>query len=62
MALAMFNRGTRDQVAELFGFAVELEDQVLGLMASLEQVEETLTQLTELYPERLSYADLDDAD
>jgi hypothetical protein len=41
-------------VAEWFDSAVEFEDQVLGLMASLEQVQETLSQLTELYPESLS--------
>ena len=50
----MFNRGARSQVAELFDSAVELEDQVLGLMALLEQAQETLTQLTALYPESLS--------
>jgi hypothetical protein len=32
------------------------------MMTALEQVQETLFQLTELYPESLSYADLDDAD
>jgi hypothetical protein len=50
------------QVAELFEFAADLEDQVFGLMTSLEQVQETLSQLTALYPESLSYADLDDTD
>jgi hypothetical protein len=29
------------------------------MMTSLEQVQETLSQLTERYPETLSYADLD---
>jgi hypothetical protein len=43
MAMAVFNEGARSQVAELFEFAVELEDQVLGLMTSLEQVQETLS-------------------
>jgi hypothetical protein len=62
LAMAVFNEGARSQVAELFEFAVDLEDQVLDLMASLEQVQETLSQLTELYPESLSYADLDDSD
>jgi hypothetical protein len=32
------------------------------MMSSLEQIQETLSQLTELYPESLSSADLDDAD
>ncbi|MEQ4203416.1 hypothetical protein ABNM51_27405 [Pseudomonas syringae] len=40
-------------------FAVDLEDQVLGLMTSLEQVQETLSKLTALYPESLSYEDGD---
>ena len=60
--MAVFNEGSRSQVADLFEFAVELENQVLGMMSSLEQVQETLSQLTELYPESLSWADLDDAD
>ena len=45
-----------------FEFAVDLKDQVLGMISSLEQVQETLSQLTALYPESLSYANLDDAD
>jgi hypothetical protein len=62
LAMAVFNEGARSQVAELFEFAADLEDQVFGLMTSLEQVQETLSQLTALYPESLSYADLDDTD
>jgi hypothetical protein len=60
LAMAVVNSGARHQVAELFDLAVELEDQVFGLMTSLEQVQKTLSQLTALYPESLSYADLDD--
>ena len=62
LAMLVFNEGSRSKVADLFEFAVELENQVLGMMSSLEQVQETLSQLTELYPESLSRADLDDAD
>ncbi|TNC93340.1 MAG: hypothetical protein FD119_4092 [Stygiobacter sp.] len=62
LAMAVINQGSRSQVADLFEFAVDLEDQVLGMMTALEQVQETLSQLTALYPESLSYADLDDAD
>jgi hypothetical protein len=58
--MAVVNSGARHQVAELFDLAVELEDQVFGLMTSLEQVQNTLSQLTALCPESLSYADLDD--
>ena len=44
-------------MAELFDFAGELQDQVDHLVASLEQVQETLAQLTALYPESLSDVD-----
>ena len=50
LAMAVINRGARSQVAELFDLAIELEDQVLGLITSLEQVQETLSRLTALYP------------
>lgn len=59
LAMAVFNDGSRSQVAGLFEFAIDLEDQVLGLMTSLEQVQETLSKLTALYPESLSYEDGD---
>jgi hypothetical protein len=55
--MAVINRGARSQVADLFNLAVDLEDQVSGLMTALEQVQETLAQLTSLYPESLSYGD-----
>lgn len=61
LAMAVFNEGSRSQVANLFEFAVDLEDQVFSMMNALEQVQETLSQLTELCPES-SYADFDDAD
>lgn len=61
LVMAVFNEGSRSQVADLFELSVDLEDQVLGMMTSLEQVQDTLSQLTALYPESLSYADLDDA-
>jgi hypothetical protein len=60
LAMAVVNGGARGQVAELFDLAVELEDRVFGLLTSLEQVQETLSQLTARYPESLSWADLDD--
>jgi hypothetical protein len=62
MAITVFNEGARSQVPVLFEFAIDLEDQVYELMTSLEQVQETLSQLTALYPESLSYADLGDTD
>ena len=52
--MAAFNEGLRSRVAELFDLAVDLQDQVDHLMTSLEQVQETLSRLTALYPESLS--------
>ncbi|GJG74327.1 hypothetical protein RZO83_24000 [Citrobacter freundii] len=52
--MAAFNEGSRSRVAELFDLAVDLQDQVDHLMTSLEQVQETLSRLTALYPESLS--------
>lgn len=59
LTMAVFNEGSRSRVAELFEFAVDLQDQVDHLMTSLEQVQETLSRLTTLYPESLSYEDGD---
>lgn len=59
LAMAVINQGARSKVADLFDLAVDLEGQVLGLMASLEQAQDTLSQLTALYPESLSYGSLD---
>lgn len=50
------------QVANLFELASDLEDQVLGLMTLLEQIQEKLSQMTVLHPESLSYASLEHAD
>jgi hypothetical protein len=52
LAMAAFNEGSRSRVAELFDLAVDLQDD--HLMTSLEQVQETLSRLTALYPESLS--------
>lgn len=60
LAMSVFNEGSRSQVADLFEFAVDLEGQVLGMMTALEQVQDTLSRLTALYPESLSYAGLDE--
>ena len=58
LAMAVFNEGSRSKVEDLFNFAVELEDQVSDIMTALEQVQTTLSELTALYPESLSYADM----
>jgi hypothetical protein len=36
-----------------------LKDPISGMMTGLEQVQATLSQLTDLYPESLSYTVLD---
>lgn len=59
LAMAVINKGSRSKVANLFEFAVDLEDQVQTMMTSLEQVQETLLQLTALYPESLFYEESD---
>jgi hypothetical protein len=46
----------------LFDLAMNLDEQVGHMMNELEQVQDTLAKLVALYPESLSYADLDDAD
>ena len=43
LAMAVFNQGARGQVGELFETAVDVDDQVDDLMASLKQVQETLS-------------------
>lgn len=62
LAMDVINEGARSQTSNLFELAFELEDQVLAMMNSLEQVQETLSQLTALHPESLLHTDLDDVD
>jgi hypothetical protein len=62
LAMVVFKEGSRSQVADLFEFTVDLEDQVFSMMNALEQVQEILSQLTELCPGSLLYADFGDAD
>lgn len=62
LAMAVFNHGSRSRVADLFELAVELEVQVADMTTALEQVRETLSRLTALYPESLSYGDFDRED
>ena len=57
LAMGVFDEGSRSQVAKMFEMAVDIEDEVDSLLTLLEQVRETLSELTALYPESLSYAD-----
>lgn len=55
LAMAVIKEGSRGQVGELFDLAIALEDRVLGMMTLLEHVEDTLLELTALYPESLTF-------
>ena len=46
----------------MFDLAMNLDEQVGHMMNELEQVQDTLAKLVALYPDSLSYDDLDDAD
>lgn len=62
LAMDVFNHDVRSPVGAMFEAAVDLEDQVEELMTWLTEVRETLSRLTELYPQSLSYGDWGDAD
>ncbi len=62
LAMAVVNNGSRSQASKMFDLAMNLDEQVSHMMNELEQVQDTLAKLVALYPESLSYADLDDAD
>jgi hypothetical protein len=61
LAMAVVNNGSRSQASKMFNLAMNLDEQVSHMMNELEQVQDTLAKLMALYPESLSYADLDDA-
>ena len=52
------NAVSRSQVAYLFDLASDLDEQVSHMMTNLEEVQETLSRLTALYPESLCYGGL----
>lgn len=59
LAMAVINEGSRGQVADLFELAGDLDEQVSYMMTKLEEVQETLSRLTALHPDRLCYGGLD---
>lgn len=61
LAMAVVNNGARDQAHEFFDLAGALDDQVSGMMESLEQIRDTLAQIMQLYPESMVYDDPADA-
>ena len=52
----------RTNLLKLQELAMNLDEQVSHMMNELEQVQDTLAKLVALYPESLSYGDMDDAD
>ena len=59
LAMAVINEGSRSQVAALFELAGDLDEQVSTMMTKLEEVQETLSRLTALYPDSLCYGGMD---
>lgn len=60
LAMDVINSGSKSQAAEFFELAGKLDIQVEEMMEALEQVQDTLSKLMELYPESLYYNDGDD--
>jgi len=49
----LINARAKGDAREFFDLATKLDDQIFDLMESLEAVRDTLTRLTDLYPESL---------
>ncbi len=62
LAMAVINAGSRSQVADLFELACDLDEQVSDMMTKLAEVQDTLSQLTALYPDSLCYGGADDTE
>ncbi|KJS38475.1 MAG: transposase [Rhodospirillaceae bacterium BRH_c57] len=59
LAMAVINERSRSQVADLFELAGNLDEQVSYMMTKLEEIQDTLSRLTALYPDSLCYGNLD---
>jgi hypothetical protein len=58
LAMDVFNEGRRYQVGKLFELAVDLEERVRDELGErFDPVKRVLSDLTDLYPESLSYDD-----
>jgi hypothetical protein len=57
LAMEAINQGQPGFVPELFELAGALEMQVADLVEALEDIQQTLNKLTDLYPESLVYGD-----
>jgi len=60
LSLSVIHHGARDQAPALFELAGALEDQISAEIDGLEQVRAVLLQLTQLHPDSLVEAALDD--
>jgi hypothetical protein len=59
IAMAVINEGSRSRVSALFELASDLDEQISHLVNRLDEVQDTLSQLMELYPESLYYDDIE---
>lgn len=50
IAMAVINEGSRSRVSALFELASDLDEQISHLVNRLDEVQDTLSQLMELYP------------
>jgi hypothetical protein len=57
LAMDVVNKGWTGQARELFELAGDLEMQVFDMVEALEDIEQTLNKLTDLFPESLIYDD-----
>ena len=61
LAMNVFNEGRRYQVSKLFELAVDLEERVREELGDrFDRVRRVLSDLTDLYPESLSYGGAED--
>lgn len=60
LGMAVQQYQSDEQAAEFFEHASDLEMQVVELREALDEIQAMLSNITELYPESLSYEDGDD--
>ena len=55
MAMDVINSGYTNKIKVMFDMAIDLEMQVDDIIEIMESVRETLSKITDLYPESLNY-------
>ena len=60
LAMDVVNKGWTRQARELFALAGDLEMQVSDMVEALEDIQQTLSKLNDLFPESLVYDDEED--